>query len=137
MRWVAGIRASVHTKLLGGFLTVTVLFILMAVVSLEALLSTTRQSRLLYQAHERVGWSQQIEHALARQLHFTTLALLSRDEATIAKILRENNRFNSMLSKLEAEATAEQQGLIEQLRSSQEDAMDVTADMANARAMRR
>ena len=132
VRWVAGIRASVHTKLLGGFLVVTLLFIMMAVVSLEALLSTTRQSRLLDQAHERVSWSQQIEHALARQMHFTTLALLSRDEATIAKILRENNRFNSMLPKLGAEGSAEQQGLIEQLRSSQDDAMDVTADMANA-----
>jgi hypothetical protein len=104
----------------------------MAAVSLEALSSTTRQSRLLDQAHERVSWSQQIEHALARQMHFTTLALLSRDEATIAKILRENNRFNSLLPKLEAERTAEQQGLIERLRSSQDDAMDVTADMANA-----
>ena len=132
VRWVAGIRASVHTKLLGGFLIVTLLFIMMAVVSLDALLSTSRQSRLLDQAHERVSWSQQIEHALARQMNFTTLALLSRDEATIAKILRENNRFNSMLPKLEAEGTAEQQGLIEQLRSSQDDAMDVTADMANA-----
>ena len=66
MRWVAGIRASVHTKLLGGFLVVTLLFIIMAVVSLDALLSTTRQSRLLDQAHERVNWAQQIEHALAR-----------------------------------------------------------------------
>jgi signal transduction histidine kinase/ActR/RegA family two-component response regulator/HAMP domain-containing protein len=132
VRWVAAIRASVHTKLLGGFLVVTLLFIMMAVVSLEALLSTTRQSRLLDQAHERVSWSQQIEHALARQMHFTTLALLSKDEATIAKILRENNRFNSLLPKLEADVTAEQQGLIEQLRSSQDEAMDVTADMANA-----
>ena len=132
MRWVAGIRASVHTKLLGGFLVVTLLFIIMAVVSLDALLSTTRQSRLLDQAHERVSWAQQIEHALARQMQFTTLALLSQDEATVAKILRENNRFNSMLPKLEAEGSAEQQGLIEQLRSSQDDAMEVTADMANA-----
>jgi len=132
VRWVAGIRASVHTKLLGGFLVVTLLFIIMAVVSLDALLSTTRQSRLLDQAHERVSWAQQIEHALARQMQFTTLALLSQDEATVAKILRENNRFNSMLPKLEAEGSAEQQGLIEQLRSSQDDAMEVTADMANA-----
>jgi signal transduction histidine kinase/CheY-like chemotaxis protein/HAMP domain-containing protein len=132
VRRVAGIRASVHTKLLGGFLIVTLLFITMAVVSLDALLSATRQSRLLDQAHERVSWAQQIEHALARQMHFTGLALLSQDEAAIAKILRENNRFNSMLPKLKADGTAEQQGLIEQLRFSQDDAMEVTADMANA-----
>ncbi len=132
MRWVAGIRASIHTKLLGAFLVVTLLFIMMAVVSLQTLVSTTRQSQLLDQAHERVSWSQQIEHALARQMHFTGLALVSQDEAAIAKILRENNRFNSMLPKLEAEGTAEQQGLIEQIRSSQDEAMVVIADMANA-----
>ena len=132
VRWVSRIRASVHAKLLGAFLVVTLLFITMAVVSLQTLVGTTRQSQLLDQAHERVSWSQQIEHALARQLDFTGLALLTQDEAAIAKILRENNRFNSMLPKLEAEGTAEQQGLIEQIRASQDDAMDVVADMANA-----
>ena len=34
VRWVAGIRASVHTKLLAAFLIVTLLFIAMALVSL-------------------------------------------------------------------------------------------------------
>jgi signal transduction histidine kinase/DNA-binding response OmpR family regulator len=132
VRRVAGIRASVHTKLLSGFLLVTLLFIVMAVVSLQALVSTTRQSRLLDQAHERVSWSQQIEHALARQMHFTVLALHTQDEAAIAKILRENNRFNSMLPKLETEGTAEHEVLIEEIRSSQDDAMAAIADMANA-----
>jgi len=132
VRWVAGIRASVHTKLLGGFLLVTLLFITLAVVSLLALVSATHQSQLLDQAHERVSWSQQIEYALARQMHFTTLALLAKDEAAIAKILRENNRFNNMLPKLEVAGTAEQNDLIEQVRSSQDDAMEAVADMANA-----
>jgi len=31
---------------------------------------------------------------LARQMHFTALALLLRNEAAVARILRENNRFN-------------------------------------------
>jgi len=104
----------------------------MALVSLHTLVSTTRQSQLLDQAHERVSWSQQSEHALARQMHYTALALLSQDEVAIAKILRENNRFNSALAKLEDAATAEQRGLIEQIRSSQDDAMSAVADMANA-----
>ena len=128
VRWLAAIPASIHTKLLGGFLIVTLLFVTMAVVSLLAQLSTTRQSRLLDQAHERVSAAQQIEYALARQMHFTALALLSQDEAAIARILRENNRFNNLLTNLEAEAVAEQQGLIGQIRSSQDDAMIVFND---------
>jgi len=71
VRWVAGIPASLHAKLLGGFLFVTLLFVTMAVVSLLAQVSTTRQGRLLDQAHERVDLAQQIEYSLARQMHFT------------------------------------------------------------------
>jgi signal transduction histidine kinase len=131
VRWVAGIRASVHTKLLAGFLVVTLLFITTTVVSLLTIVSTNRQSQLLDEAHEQVSLAQQSEHALARQLHFTDLALLSQDEVAIAKILRENNRFNDRLAKLEAAGIAEQ-GLIEQIRSSQDEAMAVVADIANA-----
>jgi hypothetical protein len=132
VRWVAGIRASVHTKLLVAFLVVTLLFVAMALVSFQTLVSTTRQGRLLDEAHERVAWAHQIEQALARQMHFTVLALLSQDEVAIEKILRENNRFNNLLAKIESGETPELHPLIEQIRSSQDDAMAVVADMANA-----
>ncbi|HEX5863646.1 MAG TPA: ATP-binding protein [Casimicrobiaceae bacterium] len=131
VRWVAGIRASVHTKLLAAFLIVTLLFIIAMVVSLVTIVSTTRQTQLLDEVHEQVSWAQESEHALARQMHFTDLALLSQDEVAISKILRENNRFNDRLAKLEAAGIAEQ-SLIEQIRMSQDEAMAVVADIANA-----
>jgi signal transduction histidine kinase len=132
VRSVARIRASVHAKLLGAFLVMTLLFIVMAVVSLQTLVKATRDSQLLDAAHARVDWSRQIEYALARQMHFTDLALLAQDEVAIGKILRENNRFNNTLANLDAVATAEQKELIEQIRLSQDEAMAVIADMANA-----
>jgi hypothetical protein len=131
VRWVAALRASVHTKLLAAFLIVTALFIGMALVSLQTLVSATQQSRQLDDAHELVSLAQQSEHALARQMHYTDLALLSQDEAAIARILRENNRFNDRLAKVEAAGTAEP-ALVEQIRASQDEAMAVVADMANA-----
>jgi signal transduction histidine kinase len=131
VRWVARIRASVHTKLLAGFLVVALLFIAMAGVSLMMIVSTTRQAQLLDEAHEQVSWAQQGEQALALQMHYTDLALLSQSEAAIAKILRESNRFNDMLAKLEATGMTEH-SLVEQIRSSQDEAMAVVADMANA-----
>lgn len=129
---VARVRASVHTKLLFAFLIITLLFIAMAVASLLILVNTTAQSRLLDEAHERVSWAQQSQHALDRQMHFTALALLSKDEAAIERILRENNRFNETLAKLDTSAAAGQKGLIGQIRESQDDAMGVVADIANA-----
>lgn len=120
-----------HTKLLAAFLIVTMLFIAMAAGSLQTMVNTTRQAQLLDDAHEQVSWAQQSEQALARQMHFTNLALLAKDEVAIAKVLRENNRFNDMLAKLEAAGSAEK-SLLEQIRSSQDDAMAVVADIANA-----
>jgi signal transduction histidine kinase len=131
VRWVAGIRASVHTKLLAGFLVVALLFVVMAAVSLQTIVNATEQAQLLDAAHEQVSWAQQGEQALARQMHYTDLALLSQSEAAIAKILRENNRFNDMLSKLDAAGPSEQ-ALLEQIRTSQDEAMGVVADIANA-----
>src|SRR5262245_10204057 len=129
---VAAIRASVHTKLLAAFLLITLLFIAMAGVSLRTLAATTDQSQRMHEAHERVEWSQQIEHALARQMHQTALALLFRDEGTVASILRENNRFNNTLAKLQDAASPEERELIQQIRARQDDAMTTVADIANA-----
>ena len=102
VRWVAGIRASLHTKLMSAFLIVTLLFISMAGFNVQGELKAVQQSRQLDQAHQRIAWSQQIEQALARQMQFSVLALLSQNEAAIGKILRENNRFNETLAKLDA-----------------------------------
>jgi signal transduction histidine kinase len=129
---VAGIRASLHTKLMAAFGVVTVLFVAMAAFGVHTVLKTTEQARLLDEAHERVGWSQEVEQALARQMQFSVLALLSKDEAAIARILRENNRFNELLARLDAVEMAEQHGLVEQVRVSQDEAMSVVADIANA-----
>jgi signal transduction histidine kinase len=131
VRWVAGIRAPVHAKLLFAFLFIALLIIAIGATSLQMLAAMGRHSRSLDEAHERVHWSQQIEHALALQMHFTTMALVVKDEAAIARILRENNRFNDTLARIEGAAPPDERALIQQIRTAQEDAMGVVADIAN------
>jgi signal transduction histidine kinase len=130
VRAIARIRASVHVKLLAGFLFITLLFIAMAAVSLGTFTATARQTHLLDQAHERVVWSRQAEHALAMQMHLTAMTLLT--ESDVSLILRENNRFNDTLARLETAAPAEERALIQAIRVAQEDAMVTVADIANA-----
>ncbi len=130
--WVARVRASVHTKLLVAFLLTALLFIALAAISLQTIARTTEQSRMLDEAHQRVEWAQQIDHALARQMHFTALSLLLRQEGTVARILRENNRFNDTLAKLEGAARPAERELIQQIRARQDEAMNTVADIANA-----
>jgi signal transduction histidine kinase len=132
VHWVARVPVSVHVKLLTAFLVITALFITMAGISLETIVRTAQQTRMMHEAHERVEWSQQIDHALARQMHLTALALLFQDEASVARILRENNRFNDALARLEDAGTAEERGLIQQIRARQDGVMDTVADIANA-----
>jgi signal transduction histidine kinase len=130
--WVARIRASVHTKLLAAFLVIALLFIATTGVSLETIALTAQQSRKMHAAHERVEWSQHVDHTLGRQMHFTALALLVRDEASVARILRENNRFNDALARLEAVGTSQERDLIQQIRGRQDGVMNAVADIANA-----
>jgi signal transduction histidine kinase len=130
--WVARVPASVHIKLLVAFLVITALFIAMAAISLGTIARTARQSLKMHEAHERVEWSQQIDHALARQMHFTALALVLQDEASVARILRENNRFNGTLARREVVGTEEERNLIQQIRGRQDGVMNAVADIANA-----
>ena len=131
VRWVAGIRASVHAKLLGAFMLVALLLIAMTAMSLQTIARLSRQSQLLDQAHARVDSSREIQHALAMQMNFTGMALLLRDEGTIAKILRENNRFNSTLERIEQAAAPEELEMIQRIRLAQDEVLTIVADLAN------
>jgi signal transduction histidine kinase len=131
VHWVAGIKSSVHAKLVTGFMLVTLLVFAMGGLSLQAITKMSRQSTLLDEAHKRVEWSRLIQHALALQMNFTAMALLLQDEATVEKILRENNRFNNTLALIAEEAVPEEQDVIERIRVAQGEALTAVADIAN------
>jgi signal transduction histidine kinase len=131
VRWVARLPVSVHTKLLGAFLLVVVLVFAMGAVSFQISAGIARQSVLLDEAHGRIDSSRRIEHALAMQMHYTAMALLLRDENTIANVLRENNRFNTTLAQIEQAAASAERDLIERIRANQEAVMTTVADIAN------
>jgi signal transduction histidine kinase len=130
VRWVARLRVSVHSKLLGAFLLIALLLIAMGAMSLQSIASVARQSRLLDQARERVDASRQIEHALGLQMTFTRNALLVRDDATIESIFRENNRFHDTFNRLEAAAPPDQRETIQRLRNTQDKVMATVARIA-------
>jgi signal transduction histidine kinase len=120
VRRVAGFPVSVHAKLLGAFLLIALLLIAMAAVGLQMITSVSRQSRLLDQARERVDVSRQIEQALGVQMNFTRNALLLRDDAAIESILREKNRFDGTLARLQEAAPPGERETIQRLRAAQE-----------------
>ena len=62
---------------------------------------------------------------------FTGMALILRDEASIATVLRENNRFNSTMARLEASATEDERVVFQKIRVLQDVVMTTVADIAN------
>ncbi|HET8576928.1 MAG TPA: ATP-binding protein [Methylomirabilota bacterium] len=131
VRAVAAIRTSVHKKLLAAFLLVVLLVTGMGLASLRIIAIMSQQSELMHATHKRVDASRQAQHALAMQMNFTAMALLLRDEATIARILRENNRFNTMLAQIEDAAPPDEREIIQKIRDQQGEAMATVADVAN------
>jgi PAS domain S-box-containing protein len=130
VRRVAGIRASVHAKLLGAFLMTAVLLIAMGAMSLQTIASVSRQSRLLDQARERVDASRQIEHALSVQMDFTRNAVLLRDQATIEGVLRDETRLGDTLARLETAAPPDERETIQRIRAARDQVQSTVARVA-------
>jgi signal transduction histidine kinase len=131
VRRVAGIRASVHSKLLGAFLLTAFLLIAMGAMSLQTITSMSRQSRLLDRARERVDASRQIEHAVGVQMNVTRNAVVLRDVAPIAGILRENTRFTDTLIRLEGAAPPGQRDMVQQIRAAEDKVRATVAHIAH------
>ena len=60
-------------------------------------------------------------------MNFIAMALLLKDENTIANFLRENNRFNDMLARLEEAAPPEEGQMIQQIRTAQDEILTTVA----------
>src|ERR1700675_4231502 len=131
VRTVARLRLSVHFKLLAAFMLVAVLVAVMGAISLEIISTMSKQSEAMHHAHHRVTSARQAQHALAMQMSYTAMALLLRDEATIASILRENNRLNRGLAEIEDAAPPEEREVIQRIRTAQGEVMATVADVAN------
>jgi signal transduction histidine kinase len=131
VRAVARLQTSVQHKLLAAFLLVTLLFLLMGAFSVQTIRRMSQHTNWFDDARQRLDWSHQLQHSLAMQMHLTGMALLVREEKAVADILRENNRFNDTLARIEAAAPDAERQIIEKVRAGQEEAMAVVADIAN------
>src|SRR5947207_7062193 len=131
VRGVARIRTSVQHKLLVAFLLVTLLFIVMGAFSVQTIRRMSQHTDWLDEAHRRVDLSHQLQHSLAMQLHPTGMALLVRNEMALSSVLRENNRFSDTLARIEQQAPDAERQIIQKIRTAQEEAMTVVADIAN------
>jgi class 3 adenylate cyclase/CHASE3 domain sensor protein len=105
---VAGIRASVHLKLLSGFLAGALLLLGMGVLSLVVLDRMSQRVEDLARLQEKLDRSRQMEYLVTAQSHYRAMALLTRDDSNNDKIAQAKRAFLEHLNAVERLSPPEQ-----------------------------
>jgi class 3 adenylate cyclase/CHASE3 domain sensor protein len=98
---VARVQASVHTKLLVGFLIGALLLLGMAVLSLVVIDRMSGRVEDLARLHERIDRARQMEYLITAQSHYRAMALLTGDQSNNLKIAEAKRDFTAHLNSLE------------------------------------
>lgn len=118
VEWVARLRMSLHTKLLAGFLLVTLL--LLGVIALDLFLAYRVEDRALRVARlaEQVARAGRMEYAVTAQMHFRVMHLLTGDPANDRNLLGARQNFSTHLGYLEGSVDPEGRAITAKLREA-------------------
>ena len=76
--FVARIRATVHTKLLAGFLVIAVLLVAMGITSILVIREMNQEAHQLISLQEQTDIARQAIYAVTSQSHFRAMALITQ-----------------------------------------------------------
>ena len=97
----ARIKASVHLKLLSGFLVGALLLVALAVLSLVVIGRMNDRVRDLDQLQEKASRAQQMLYAVTAQSHYRAMALLTSDDKYNGQIADAKKTFVTLLDAME------------------------------------
>ncbi len=117
---VAGVRATVHTKLLAGFLLIALLLLSMGVLSVAVLARINGQVETLTQLNEQTNRARQMIYEVTAQSHFRAMALLTSDPVYTEKISTAKDEFAANLELIRADAIPAQPGFFDELAATNE-----------------
>ena len=99
--WVAGIRATVHTKLLAGFLLIALLLLSMGVLSIGVLARVNHQVDTLTALNNQTNQAREMIYEVTAQSHYRAMALLTRDASWTDKIYLAKDAFDQNLAEIQ------------------------------------
>jgi signal transduction histidine kinase len=100
-RLVARIPASVHAKLLIGFLVIVGLLVAVGAVGLQVLSEGHDRAEDLVKLQRKIAAYRQLQHDTTAQLYTVSSALLVPDDRTLDATLRQLNQFGYDLDRLQ------------------------------------
>src|SRR5439155_9901895 len=84
--WVARVNATVHTKLLAGFLVIALLLLAMGVLSVTVLSRVNHQVDTLTALNEQTDLAREMIYKVTAQMHYRAMALVTNDASWNDKI---------------------------------------------------
>lgn len=100
-RWVARLRATIHTKLLAAFLLIALLLLSAAAVGVNALSEMNRRAQEMAQLQRKIAAYRQLSHDSITQLYGVATALLQPEERRLDATLRQLKQFGYDLDRLQ------------------------------------
>lgn len=125
--FIAKIRATVHTKLLAGFLVIAVLLLGMGVTSILVIREMNQEAQQLITLQEQTDIARQAIYSVTAQSHFRAMALITKEEVWNDKIAVAKADFTAHLDALEQLGSPDVRESVEKMR----DINDRYADAGN------
>jgi signal transduction histidine kinase len=97
----ARVPARVQVKLLAAFLAIAMLLIMVGAVGLQALKGVNERTEELIGLQRKIEAYRQVQHDTISQLYSVSSALLSSDEATLSRTLRQLNQLGYDVDRLQ------------------------------------
>jgi signal transduction histidine kinase/HAMP domain-containing protein len=98
---VARVPARVQVKLLAAFLAIAMLFIIVGAVGLQVLRGVNERTEELIGLQRKIEAYRQVQHDTIGQLYSVSSALLSSDEPTLSRTLRQLNQLRYDVDRLQ------------------------------------
>jgi class 3 adenylate cyclase/HAMP domain-containing protein len=99
---VARVNATVHTKLLAGFLVIAMLLLAMGVVSVVVLSRVNGQVDTLTTLNEQTDLAREMIYKVTAQMHYRAMALVTKDPSWNEKITLAKQDFGQYLAQIRA-----------------------------------
>jgi class 3 adenylate cyclase/HAMP domain-containing protein/uncharacterized coiled-coil protein SlyX len=100
--WVARVNATVHAKLLTGFLVIAVLLMTMGLLSVAVLNRVNHQVDTLTALNEQTDLAREMIYKVTAQMHYRAMALVTKDPSWNDKISLAKDDFGQYLAQIRA-----------------------------------
>ena len=116
--WVARVRATVHTKLLAGFLVIALLLLSMGVLCIVVLDRVNRQVVTLTALNRQTDQAREMIYEVTAQSHYRAMALLTGDQTYTGKIYAAKDLFAQNLAELRTYAIPDRTAFFDELQAA-------------------